>query len=90
VRPHLRLAVRHIAQARPDDIRLSAMLTAVVAGTVALVARLGRLSREVDAHVREVDKLWAETDDIRMKVLTIGEDFVDALSSPPPSGGDQG
>jgi hypothetical protein len=73
---------------RPDDIHLAAMLAAAAAGTVALVAGLGRLSRDIDAHANEVAKLWAETDDIRTRLLDVGEDFVQALSSAPqPSGG---
>jgi hypothetical protein len=64
-------------------------MAAVIAGAVALVVQLGRLSRDVDAHTHETDKLWAETDDIRTKLFAIGEDFVDALSSPPPPPGDQ-
>jgi hypothetical protein len=87
IKPRLRQAVRPVTLARPDDIRLSAMLAAVVAGTIALVARLGRLSRDVDAHTREHVKLWAETDDVRTKLVDIGEDLAQALSSPP--GGDQ-
>ena len=85
---YLRPTLRELTAARPDDIRLSAMLAAAIAGTVGLVFRLGRLSRDVDAHAHETKKLWAETDDIRTKLFAIGEDFVDALSSP-PSGGDE-
>lgn len=73
---------------RRGDIHLSAMLAAVVAGTVALVSRLAGLSRDVDAHARQVAKLWTEIDDIRTKLLDVGEDFVQTLGSP-PSGGDR-
>jgi hypothetical protein len=85
----LKPIVRHIAKAHPDDIRLPAVAATAVAGTVAVLSWLRRLSRDADAHARQVRQLWAETDDIRTKLFAIGEDFVDALSSPPSSGGDE-
>jgi hypothetical protein len=85
----LKPILRRITKAHPDDFRLPAVAASAVGGTIAVLSWLRRLSRDADAHARQVHQLWAETDDVRTKLVDLGEDFVDALSSPPPSGGDE-